>query len=86
MPKKLKPQSQPLFKRIWQNSQTVFLSKLQAASGAISLVLVEMNGMFNDTTVQNYLNSLSPPKWVPVALLILAAITYVAHGHKDNNA
>ncbi len=71
-------------KQLWLQSQTRFLAKAQAISATGLLIIPQLNGMFNDSTVQSYLGKVEMPLWFPIFLLILAAITYLAHGHKDD--
>ena len=72
------------FKQLWLRSQTRLLAKAQAVSAAGLLIIPQLNGMFNDPTVQGYLGKLVMPVWFPIFLLILASVTYLAHGHKDD--
>ncbi len=71
-------------KQIWLQSQTVFLAKVQAVSAAGLLTVSQISGMFNDPTVKEYLGELKMPVWFPIFLLVLAGVTYLAHGHKDD--
>ncbi len=72
------------FKQLWLKSQTVYLAKAQAFSATGLIVISQMSGMFNDPTVQTYLGKLEMPLWFPIFLLVLAGVTYLAHGHKDD--
>lgn len=74
-----------LLKRLWQESQTRFLAKAQAISAAGLLTISQMNGLFNDPTVKEYLADLQTPLWFPIFLLVIAGITYLAHGHEDDD-
>ena len=71
-------------KQIWLQSQTVFLAKVQAVSAAGLLTISQISGMFHDPMVKEYLGELKMPMWFPIFLLVLAGITYLAHGHKDD--
>ena len=72
------------FKQLWRQSQTRLLAKTQAVSAAGLLTISQISGMFNDPTVKEYLGELKMPVWFPIFLLVLAGITYLAHGHKDD--
>jgi len=72
------------FKRLWLQSQTRLLAQAQAISAAGLLIIPQLNGMFNDPAVQSYLGKIEMPLWFPIFLLILAGVTYLAHGHKDD--
>ena len=72
------------FKRLWRQSQTRLLAQAQAISATGLLIIPQLDGMFKDPTVQSYLGKVEMPLWFPIFLLILAGITYLAHGHKDD--
>jgi len=73
-----------VLKQLWQQSQTRFLAKAQATLSIGLIVISQLNGMFNNATVQAYLGKVEMPLWFPIFLLVLAGITYLAHGHKDD--
>lgn len=75
-----------LLKRIWQNSQTKSLAWTQGLSAAFLATVGEVNSFVTNPTFKDYLDKISMPPWFMFVLLGLAVITYVAHGHKDNNA
>lgn len=68
-----------LFK-LWNESQTVALSTVQAVSAGVLF----LSGLLNDSTVNSALHELNLPVWFPFFLIGLAAVTYVAHGHADD--
>lgn len=84
MLKKLKPQSLPLYKRIWQESQTKALAYSQAISGGILFSASQVHDAVTNPTVKDALDGLTLPSWFPWVLLGLAALTYIAHGHGED--
>lgn len=47
-------------------------------------VFSSANHFFQSEQFQNLEDKISLPHWVPMALAILALITYVAHGHGED--
>ena len=54
--------------------------------GALLLSASELNSYFSDPTIKGYLDKLDLPKTISITLIIFGLVTYVAHGHKDDNA
>jgi len=54
--------------------------------GAVLLSATELNSYFSDPTIKGYLDKLDLPKTISITLIIFGLVTYVAHGHKDDNA
>jgi hypothetical protein len=82
-PSSLQPQPK-LLKRLWLESQTKLLASAQAVSGLVLYTAAEAHTFVTSPEVSNALGQLTLPKWFPVTLLVLAALTYIAHGHKED--
>lgn len=72
--------SKPLYKRIWEESQTIGLAYTQMGIAAV----VALNDAINSPLISGPLNQLHLPSWFPYFLLLLGGLTYLAHGR--NNA
>ena len=84
MSKISKPKSQPLLQRLWLNSETKLLAYSQAVSGIVLYGATSLHSAISDSSIKDALGQLALPKWFPIVLLILASLTYVAHGHKED--
>lgn len=72
--------SKPLYKRLWEESQTKLLAYTQAATGSVLFVAAELNNAVTSPVISNPLGQLHLPHWFPWFLLGLGVLTYVAHG------
>lgn len=77
-------QQLPLYKKLWDASQTKFLAYSQAATGGVLFTLNQLNGWLNNDTMKGYLSELDLPKSITLGLVVLGIVTYLAHGHEDN--
>lgn len=73
----------PWYKRLWDDSQTKFLAYSQAVGGTVLMSASELHSAVTNPDISNVLDKLTLPTWFPLVLLVLAGLTYVAHGHGD---
>lgn len=82
---KLLPKSQPSkLKSLWLKSETKIWAYTQAGAAMMIGVFSSANHFFQSEQFQNLEDKISLPHWVPLALAVLALITYVAHGHGED--
>ena len=74
----------PRFKHLWQTSQTKLWAYIQAAAAIATGALTYFNNVFQSQQFQDLEAKLNMPHWVPIALAVLAVITYAAHGHCED--
>ena len=74
-----------ILNKLWNKSQTLYLSYAQAASSAAIGALYFVNNSVNSGEFKSLLGTIpNIPWWVPVALAGIAFLTFVAHGrHPD---
>lgn len=84
MLRKLKPQSLPLYKRIWRESQTKALAYIQLGSSGVIASIGQINKAVSDPGIKDYLDKIDLPTSIVIALAGLGIITFLAHGHGDD--
>lgn len=67
---------------IWKPTWTKLVSSIYGIPALLVTVGEEAGKFFQDNTIQQYMNYLDIPNWVPMALAGLALMHYVASGRK----
>jgi hypothetical protein len=78
------PKSKPLYRRLWEDSQTKFLAYSQAVTGSLLFVAAELNDAVTSPLINGPMGQIHLPSWFPWFLLGLGALTYLAHGRGNN--
>lgn len=81
---KLQPPRHQLLQRLWRNSQTKLLAYSQGLGAAFLAILSNASTFFNDPHFKEVLSNFEAPKWIYIALAVLALLTWLAHGRADN--
>ena len=82
--KQMLPPSKPLYKRLWEESQTKFLAYTQAATGTVLFGAATLNDAVTSPVINGPMSQLHLPHWFPWFLLALGILTYLAHGRSQD--
>jgi hypothetical protein len=83
-PKQSLPTSKPLYRRLWEDSQTKILAYSQAITGSVLFAASSLNDAVTSPVINGPMSQLHLPHWFPWFLLGLGALTYLAHGRSQN--
>lgn len=68
---------------VWRPTWTKFLTWVYGIPAALTTVAISVGSLAGDNHVQQLLDKVHVPDWVPVGLAAIALIHYIASGHDD---